>query len=48
MVVTEESLEALVVVVSVPDLDGQVGRTRSQISTLVVECYVVNGVCVEV
>ena len=28
MVVTEESLEALVVVVSVPDLDGQVGRTR--------------------
>ena len=48
VIVTEESLEALVVIVSVPDLDGQVGRTRGQISTLMIKCYVINGVCVEV
>lgn len=44
----EQSLETLVVVVEVPQFDCEVGRAGSKIPALVIECYVVDGIFLDI
>ena len=44
MVMTEEGLKTQVVVIDIPQLDAEVGGAGSEVSTLLIEGDVVNGI----